>query len=307
MINVSVHVSAKSSRNYQGKAVTLLAQLQYGYEWSSNRTYRKDLAARSVSQDLDELYQYDGLNQLKKFHRGLLVDGDTAIASPGLQQGWNFDATGNWKNFIQFDPADAGQTLDQQRVHNRANEITQIARTVGASWATPSYDRNGNTTGLPQAPAMTALNKATWDAWNRLVKVEEADGMGGWRKKAEYGYDGQTWRIVTKAYVGGTLTETRDLYYSANWQVIEERGAGATQAQYVWNPLYVDALVLRDRSVGGSLNERLYAIQDANFNTVAIADTSGVVQERYDYSPFGVVGFRSSSWSSIGNSGFLWI
>ena len=213
------------------KAGTALVQLQYGYDRSSNRKYRKDLVAQSVSQDLDELYQYDGLNQLKKFHRGLLVDGDTAIASPGLQQGWNFDATGNWKNFIQFDPGDAGQTLDQQRVHNRANEITQIARTVGASWATPSYDRNGNMTGLPQAPAMTALDKATWDAWNRLVTVEEPDGSGGWRKKAEYRYDGQTWQIVAKTYAGGTLAETRDLYYSAGWQVLEERSAGARPAR----------------------------------------------------------------------------
>jgi hypothetical protein len=71
----------------------------------SNRTYRKNLVARSDGQFLDELYQYDGLNQLKKFHRGLL-------ASSGLQQGWDFDATGNWKNFTQFDPADAGRTLD---------------------------------------------------------------------------------------------------------------------------------------------------------------------------------------------------
>jgi hypothetical protein len=125
-------------------------QLQYGYNRSSNRTYRKDLVTQGAGQDLDELYLYDGLNQLKKFHRGLLVDDNTAIASPGLQQGWDFDATGNWKNFTQFDPADADQTIDQQRVHNRANEITQIARTVGANWTTPSYDRNGKMTGLPK-------------------------------------------------------------------------------------------------------------------------------------------------------------
>ena len=68
------------------KARTPLAELQYGYDRSSNRTYRKDVVAQSASQDLDELYQYDRLNQLRKFHRGLLVDGNVAIASPGLQQ-----------------------------------------------------------------------------------------------------------------------------------------------------------------------------------------------------------------------------
>jgi len=162
-------------------------------------------------------------------------------------------------------------------------------------------------TGLPQAPAMTALDKATWDAWNRLVAVEEPDGLGGWRKRAEYGYDGQTWRILAKAYTGGTLTETLDLYYTAAWQVLEERGAGATQAQYVWNPMYIDALVLRDRSAGGCLNERLYAMQDANFNTTAIVDTSGTVKERYDYTPFGVVAYRDASWNPLPASEYAWV
>jgi len=53
------------------KAGTALVQLQYGYDRSSNRTYRKDVVARGAGQDLDELYRYDGLNQLKKFHRGI--------------------------------------------------------------------------------------------------------------------------------------------------------------------------------------------------------------------------------------------
>ena len=45
--------------------------------------------------------------------------------------------------------------------------------------------------------------------------------------------------------MGGT---TVHLYYSANWQVLEEReGVGTTpKSQYVWSLAYVDALVLRD-------------------------------------------------------------
>jgi RHS repeat-associated protein len=177
---------------------------------------------------------------------------------------------------------------------------------VGANWATPAYDRNGNMTGLPQVSEMTVLDKATWDAWNRLVTVEEPDGSGGWQKRAEYRYDGQTWRIVAKSYTSGTLTETRDLYYSAGWQVVEERGAGATQAQYVWNPMYIDALMLRDRSVLGSLNERLYAMQDANFNTVAIADATGSVKERYTYEGFGTVSVYYGSWATKISSDYQW-
>jgi len=83
-----------------------LVHLMYGYDRSGNRMYRRDEVARSDNKTFDELYEYDRLNQVKKFHRGLLVNENTVIESPGLQQGWQFDATGNWNNFSQFDPAD---------------------------------------------------------------------------------------------------------------------------------------------------------------------------------------------------------
>jgi hypothetical protein len=52
--------------------------------------------------------------------------------------------------------------------------------------------------------------------------------------------------------------------------VLEERVAsGGTlvpRVQYVWSPVYVDALVLRDRDTNGdgTLDERLWVVQDAN-------------------------------------------
>jgi hypothetical protein len=197
--------------------------LQYGYDRASNRTHRADLIAQFYEKDFDELYEYDGLHRLKKFHRGRLADGDAVIESPTLQQGWRLDATGNWRNFTQTDAGDPGQTLDQQRVANRVNEITQIARTVGSNWATPQYDRNGNMTVIPQPKAMTETYRAAWDAWNRLVKLEEPDGGDGWQTLAEYQYDGQTWRTLAKNYAAGELDETRHTYFSSQWQALEER------------------------------------------------------------------------------------
>jgi len=70
--------------------------------------------------------------------------------------------------------------------------------------------------------------------------------------------------------------------------------------------MYIDALVLRDRSDGGSLNERLHAVQDANWNSVAIADTAGAVKERYAYTPFGVVNYMDASWNPLTASGYAW-
>jgi RHS repeat-associated protein len=58
----------------------------------------------------------------------------------------------------------------------------------------------------------------------------------------------------------------------------------------VWGLRYIDDLVLRDRDTdnNGSLDERLYALQDANWNVVALSSTGGGVQERYTYTPYGV-------------------
>jgi RHS repeat-associated protein len=84
--------------------------------------------------------------------------------------------------------------------------------------------------------------------------------------------------------------------------VLEEWEGGATAAQNVWSPVYVDALVLRDR--GG---ERLYVQQDANFNVTALIDTTGAVVERYVYDPYGSAGILAPDWSTRDVSSFGWL
>ena len=63
----------------------------------------------------------------------------------------------------------------------------------------------------------------------------------------------------------------------------------------------------RDTDANGSLDERLYALQDVNFNVTAIANTSGAVQEKYTETPFGVTTFRNSSGTVIGSSTKDWV
>ena len=89
---------------------------------------------------------------------------------------------------------------------------------------------------------------------------------------ASYSYNGLGQRITQTD--GGTTT---DLYYSAADQVLEEDVGGQVQAQNVWSPVYVNALVLRDQSSesNGVLDQRLYVVQDANWNVTALVDTSG--------------------------------
>ncbi len=103
---------------------------------------------------------------------------------------------------------------------------------------------------------------------------------------------------------GGTA-----LYYSADWQVLEERdGGGIARVSMVWSPVYIDAMIARDRDAdtNGSLEERLYVAHDANFNVSSIINTSGSALERFIFDPYGSPTFLNGSWSVIGSSAYAW-
>jgi len=119
-------------------------------------------------------------------------------------------------------------------------------------------------------------------------------------------YDGLNRRIIVNP---GTAT---DLYYSSDWRMLEEQVGGVSKVQYVWSPVYLDALILRDRDADGNsangLEERLYVQQDANWNVTALLNTSGTVVERYAYDPYGyVAAFLNASWGTLSGSAYAWL
>jgi RHS repeat-associated protein len=66
--------------------------------------------------------------------------------------------------------------------------------------------------------------------------------------------------------------------------------------------------VLRDRDAdgNGSLEERLYAQQDANWNVTAVVDIAGSVFERYLYEAYGAGAALDAGWTLLPNSNFSW-
>ncbi len=118
-----------------------------------------------------------------------------------------------------------------------------------------------------------------YDAWNRLAKLTTGGSVQ--LVLATYDYDALGRRIrVVKGQ------RTTDLYYSSAWQVLEEDQGGAMQAQYVWSPVYIDAMIERDTADG----TRLYAQQDGNYNVTALVGlVSGnwQVLQRFVYDPYG--------------------
>jgi RHS repeat-associated protein len=268
-------------------------RFQYGYDANSNRLYRENVLDVVFS----ELYQYDDLNQLIGFDRGELNSTKDGIEGTATRsQEWDLDAVGNWMELT------TGIT-PEARVHNRQNQVTEVGS------ATLTFDANGNLT------TDQTGRQFVYDAWNRLVEVLDDED----EPLAAYQYDGLGRRIVETVD-----EEDRDFYYSSSWQLLEERvpgegggGGGGdgftasgtqTAVQYVWSPVYVDAMILRDRDTdaNGSLDERVYVLHDANFNVTALVDTDGDVVERYVYDPYGAATVYDVDWTAPQSSGYDW-
>jgi RHS repeat-associated protein len=266
---------------------TATDRFKYGYDRDGNRLYRTN----EVNHNFDELYHangstngYDQLNQLTNFSRGVLSSGNSTIASPTHSQSWTLDAAGNWTSVT------TDGTVDN-RTYNRQNEITSV--TQPPSLSNPAFDSNGNMT-------QDELNRnLVFDAWNRYVLYKQ-----GTQNLIAYAYDALGRRIFENP------NSPRTLYYSSSWQVLEEDVNGAAQVQYVWSPVYVDALVERDRDPNNSgvLSERFYVQQDANWNVTAIINITGAVQERYAYDPYGSPTILDPNWNTRGiGSGSLYV
>jgi len=103
---------------------------------------------------------------------------------------------------------------------------------------------------------------------------------------------------------------TRHSFHSYDWQVLEERVGDSTSAdrQFIWGLRDIDDLVMRDcdASDDGTPDERLYALQDANWNVVAICSTGGVVQERCIHTAYGSPHFFGQSFDSRSSSSYDW-
>jgi len=208
-----------------------------------------------------------------------------------LDKTWTLDPRGNWV-FTTTNGA------TQTRTHNAVNEITDIS----GDWADPAYDAAGNMVSGPRGDEPAKRLHLVYDAWNRLAKVYDDDGITAGTfdandtLRATYRYDGLH-RRVRRIVVGFDGNSTpHDIYYNRRWQMLEVRRFGDTVAyeQYLWDVRYVDAPICRwhdadnDGTFEPDANEMHYYTNGANFNITALLDAnSGNVVERYLYDPYG--------------------
>lgn len=215
-----------------------------------------------------------------------------SISSPAETEKWALDPLGNWTTY-QFDGDGdgnftSGADLNDARSYDSpaglANEITAwdpYPANSGNSPVEPVYDLAGN---------MTDDNYQyvyTYDAWNRLVKVEDQGVTPA--VVAEYGYDGLSRRITRTIGSDNPIHE----YYTESWQRIESRpgGEGSTTgvSLFVFGIRYIYDIVMRQRdaNASGPPEERRYYLTDANYNVLMLVTDAGCGVERIFYTAYG--------------------
>ncbi|HWB12930.1 MAG TPA: RHS repeat-associated core domain-containing protein, partial [Pirellulales bacterium] len=279
------------SRWYSTATNTDLDRFQQGYDRASILLWRRNTVADAVGFYLDELYSPDGLYRLVEMQRGQLSSANSSIVTGTLSfaQAWGLDATGNWQQLWQSN-AGTSWDLQQSRGANPVNEITTI---TGGGWRQPAYDLAGNMSLLAQPTSPSAADQAVYDAWNRMTQV--------WSNASvvqQNGFDGLGRRVSNLA--NSTL---RTFYFSVGWQFLEARLGSSTSPdrQFVWGQRYTDDLVLRDRGA-----ERLYALQDSNWNVTSICTSVGAITERYKFAPYGQPNFMTEAFTGINDSAYDW-
>ena len=207
-------------------------------------------------------------------------------------------------------------------------------RASGRASTAWSADASGNLTYDPPSPGFGEAGppspgfgvaggqyKYTYDAWNRLVKLERAyrnasDVLTTGSTVATMSYDALGRRIVKAIDNCGDFDATYHFYYAGQQLLQIDNGNDECLKQYVWGASsgsYVDELVQiginqdpGNKDVDGhddvdvedeDLCERFFwVMQDANFNVLGVLSAAGDLVERYEYTPYGRRTIFSRGW-----------
>jgi hypothetical protein len=179
--------------------------------------------------------------------------GGGLIYAPTSQQ-WELDVLGNWLSLAT--EADAGGVYQalESREHNAANELTQRTFDALAPPAPLEFDEAGNLI-LQRLPFTSTDVTYVHDGWNRLIEVRYNNAL-----RATFSYNALHQRVAKSAdtTLNGTIDQRRVMFYSANWQLLEEHidddysvgsGGGSftpdRKTQYFWGARGMDDIILR--------------------------------------------------------------
>jgi len=221
-----------------------------------------------------------------------LIDWERGAAGGGETRDWVLTLVGDWDQFTKDPDGAGGLPADvQDRNHTDAHEINDVDG-VGAD-----HDAKGNMTDDAGAGGNAGggnPREFTWDFDNQLASVEMPDG-----KVHAYTYDALGRRVSQKidtGTMGGGPYETTvyvcSTHPSGLAQVVAEYDAGdaanSPQRHYVYGTYVDEPLVMRQ--ISGTAATYYYH-RNRKYDIVGLTSATGIVSERYAYTPYGEVTF----------------
>ena len=301
----------------------------YWYDADSNLLTRQNLTNPNYSQ----LYHpsgstangaYDKLNQIKSYGLGRLnpSTGNTRPTTrpsqivPSSSQSWGTNAEGNAQRVMPPD-----DTRDRPIIQGAYTDSEMMSRVE-------SWSREVGSGSKPREALAVRF-----DAWGNLAKLQ-GYSVDWWgintatrTNQSIFGYDAMN-RRMAEAHTEAWTRSSTNFYYDLSGQVIEERTwsskaaemgitvNSSSRSQYLYSPA-TGQLILRDldsdnnpattgTGLPGGIDQRLYALADAQGNITAITNTSGAVMERYFYSPEGKLLITNGQWQTKDASAYDW-
>ena len=274
---------------------TVLSDSQYLYNNDGMVTYASD-SATGLTAALGGAYQYNALNQLTQYQRGAVsVSGTGSISgvTETQQLAWNPQGAliGEVVNGTTvLNNLGNAQNQNTSNTYNSNGDTSSVINAAGQGFSTV-YNAWGQPVSYTTTQSIQTGTDPITEApiYQTFTQAEtiQYDALG--RPMGEY----QTYNFPTSAPgMPNTETTQHTLVYDANnGQVIQEINQinGQDPVRYVYGPN--GNVILRAAGTNRSLaiNQTLYALQGAGGSTLAIADTSGNVVERYVYDGLGNV------------------
>ncbi len=204
----------------------------------------------------------------------------------GENQLWTLTDVGDWSTYDgdELAPGSSGtlNAFSETRTHNAVHEIQTID---DGTVTTLLHDPKGNLTRDEEGQVYI------WDFDNRLTEARDSVG----NLLGTYAYDALGRRVSKTVYTPGSGSMTS---VTINFvHLTDDSGMGQLLAEYETNTLkrlytygpYIDEPLTLER-FDASLpigNEVLFVHRDRQYNLIGLTDASGVVTERYTYTPYG--------------------
>jgi len=274
-----------ASLEHRDASSSLLAEIQYVYDAAG----RRRVIRATPSPAVNALFEYDQLSRLVKVSEGFTApmpptkasqsDADAyvlALGTPTAQRTYEFtlDKADTRSQSIVNEPV--GITTETY-LSNDLHQITQLTRTApGSTTISPfNYDSDGRR-------IEDSSFSYTYDVMGRLREVRDSTSSTLLLSQ-EYDPLG---RVAQRGFAGGAAERIR--YFDVR-AIQEETTTGTALRQRCFG-IHADELIAE------SEGDESWAHQDARLSLLAISDSAGTPQTRYQYSPFGF----PSSWAADG-------